>query len=329
MAVAAGLPMLVGAWFDQVAYASLASIGAMTILHVPRTRLDHRMVTMMAAAFAMIACYAFGLVSQLVPEIRVPIIMLVSLLVVMGCQYFRVGPPGALFFVMATAIGAFTPGQLAQTPMKLGIFALGAIGAVIIAFFYNLHILRFREPQPPASPPADLLDEVVVHSVIVGLFVGLSLLAAQLLALDKPYWVPVSCLAVIQTSTLRAAWERQIHRIVGTAIGLVVTWALVRYATDAWAVAIAVTLLTFCIETAIVRHYAFAALFITPLTILLAEASTVSGVPDSSALIVARLADTVLGSLIGLVGGVCLHSRAIRRTIGRWLRALPLYRQRK
>jgi uncharacterized membrane protein YccC len=128
----------------------------------------------------------------------------------------------------------------------------------------------------------------------------------------------VSCLAVIQGVNLRAVWNRKIQRIVGTMIGLGLTWLLVRYAADPWAVAITVTLLIFLIETAIVRHYAFAAIFITPVAILLAEASTV-GLADSSGLIVARFMDTVVGALIGLAGGLCLHSPALRQRLKRWL----------
>ena len=192
---------------------------------------------------------------------------------------------------------------------------------MIVAFLYNIHILRFRPPLPtPPAPPDDLLDFVVIDSLIIGLFVGLSLGAAQILGLDKPYWVPVSCLAVIQGINLRAVWNRQAHRIIGTMIGLAVTWVLVRHATGPWEIAIAVTVLTFCIETAIVRHYAFATIFITPLTILLAEVSTL-GYAGSSPLIVARFADTVIGSLIGLAGGICLHNAALRQMLRRRLRA--------
>lgn len=320
VAVAAGLPMLLGAWFDEMSYAALASIGAMTIVYVPHTRLDHRMATIMAAAFAMIACFALGQLSQLVPIARGPIIALVAVLVTMACRYYRVIPPGSLFFVMATAIGAYTPGDIVDAPARLGVFALGTIGAVIVAFLYSMHILRFRAPLPASPPPDDLLDFVVIDSLIIGLFVGLSLGAAQILGLDKPYWVPVSCLAVIQGINLRAVWNRQAHRIIGTMIGLAVTWMLVRHAADSWAIAIAVTVLTFCIETAIVRHYAFATIFITPLTILLAEAS-ILGHAGSSALIVARFTDTVIGSLIGLAGGICLHNSAARQMLRRRLRA--------
>lgn len=322
VAVAAGMPMLLGAWLGNMSYAALASIGAMTIVYIPRTRLDHRMVTMMAAAFGMIACYALGQLSHLIPVARAPILMLVAVLVTMACRYYRVVPPGSLFFIMATAIGAYTPGEMAVLPAKLGAFALGTIGAVAVAFIYNVHILRLREPLPISPPPDDVLDTVVIDSLLIGLFVGLALGAAQLLAIDKPYWAPVSCLAVIQGASLRAVWNRQTHRIIGTMIGLGVTWLLVSYAADPWEVAIAITLLTFCIETAIVRHYAFAAIFITPLTILLAEASTLGAPVDSGALITARFADTVVGSLIGMAGGICLHNAPLREKLRRWLRPL-------
>ncbi len=53
------------------------------------------------------------------------------------------------------------------------------------------------------------------------------------------------------------------------------------------------------------RNYGLAVIFITPLTVLLAEASTVALPPDQ--LVLARMSDIVLGSVIGFVGGVILH----------------------
>jgi hypothetical protein len=48
------------------------------------------------------------------------------------------------------------------------------------------------------------------------------LLLAEALRLPRPYWVPVSCLAVLQGVTLRAVWNRQFQRVAGTALGCVV-----------------------------------------------------------------------------------------------------------
>jgi hypothetical protein len=67
--------------------------------------------------------------------------------------------------------------------------------------------------------------------------------------------------------------------------------------------------------------YAFAAVFITPLTILLAEAATL-GQGSSSVLVYARFFDTVLGCLVGLVGGYCLHSPGFRNVAGPQIRRI-------
>ncbi len=166
-----------------------------------------------------------------------------------------------------------------------------------------------------------MFDYVVFDSVVIGAFVGISLALAQLFQLERPYWVPVSCLAVIQGASLRAVWNRQLHRVLGTGIGLLVSWALFLLPLNNWTISLTMMALSFVIEVAVVRHYGFAAIFITPLTILLAEAATL-GSTAPTALIVARFHDTVLGSFVGLIGGACLHNMRFREVVGRPLRRL-------
>ena len=319
VAVAVGLPVSLGAALGPMSIASLAAVGAMAVVYVPRTALVHRAKTLMAVAFAMIVCHALGQFAQLIPPARVPVIGIVTMFSALACRYFRIVPPGPLFFVMATAIGAYAPAQLGDMPLRLGIFALGTVGAVLVGCLYSAHILRSRAPQPISPPPPDMAKQTV-DSLTIGAFVALSLAVAEILAIDKPYWAPVSCLAVIQGLSLRAVWLRQTERIVGTMLGLGLTWLLLIVAADAWSIAIAIIVLTFCIEAAIVRHYAFATIFITPLTILLAEMAFL-GDMTGSALMAARLADTVIGGLAGLLGGACLHSSALHRALIRCLGA--------
>ena len=88
--------------------------------------------------------------------------------------------------------------------------------------------------------------------------------------------------------------------------------------------ALLITLLAFVIEILVVRHYGLAVVFITPLTIYLAEAATMGqGTPGE--LVQARLLDTVLGCLVGLAGGACLHSPRLRDGVGKVLRKLLPY----
>lgn len=152
--------------------------------------------------------------------------------------------------------------------------------------------------------------------MLTGMFFALSLVLAAALGFDRAYWVPVSCLAVIQGLTLRAAWNLNVHRMVGTAIGLGLTALNMPLMTSPWFVAVAVIGLAYLIETAVVRHYAFAAIFITPLTNILAENSS-QGQASVAALMNTRLVDTVVGALIGLAGVICLHHLSFRRLLER------------
>jgi uncharacterized membrane protein YccC len=320
-ALATGLPLLIGAYFDHLAYGLVSSLGGLVFLYLPSTPLYHRMVSVMACAFGMAACYTLGLMSHFYPPLMVPVLTFIAILVTMVCLFYDIGPPGSLFFIMAASIGAYSPVALMQVPLMVGLFTMGALLACLIGFFYSLYVLRLRAPSEiaPLSPPT--FDFVVFDAVVIGAFVGISLAVAQALQLQKGYWVTVSCLAVIQGASLRAVWSKQFQRVIGTIVGLLVSWGLLLLPLDKWSISLAMMAMTFVIELAVVRHYAFAAVFITPLTILLAEAATL-GHSSSSALIQARFFDTILSCFIGFVGAVCLHSPRFRGVVGRQMRRL-------
>ena len=320
-ALASGLPLMVGAWFNRLDYGLASSLGGLVFLFVPRTALHHRMVTLMACAFGMSACYALGLMSHFYPALMALSLAVITLLATMVCRFYAVGPPGSFFFVMAAAIGAHMPIHVPDFPLYVGLFTLGCVLACLIAFGYSLWILRLREPAPIAPLPAPTFDFVVFDSVVIGVFVGGSVLVAQALGLQRAYWVPVSCLAVIAGATLRAVWDKQLQRILGTALGLLLAWGFMALPFNPWLIAAMVMVLTFIIETLVVRHYGVAAVFITPLTLLLAEAAAF-GQQSTMAVLQARFVDIVLGSVIGLVGGACIHSPRFRAAVSPWLRRL-------
>jgi hypothetical protein len=317
-AAATGLPLLVGAAVGQLGNGLVASLGGLVFLYLPATALAHRMAWIMACAFGLVASYTLGLLSSVYEPLTIPVLAVIATIVTMVCRSYAVPPPGSLFFVMAAAIAAYSPARGGQALQQVGLLSMGCLLAVAIAFPYSLLMLRTRTP---AAPPATQsgFDVVVVESVLIGAFVGISLALAQLLSLPRPYWVPVSCLAVIQGASLRAMWTRQLQRIAGTGFGLLVFWPLATLHLNAWGVAVVLTLLAFVIEILVVRHYGLAVVFITPLTILLAEATHLAaGAPDG--VMQARLVDTVLGCLVGLAGGLCLHSAPLRERLAVVLR---------
>ncbi|MBF0324171.1 MAG: FUSC family protein [Alphaproteobacteria bacterium] len=319
-AIAIGLPLFIGAFFDRLDFGLASSLGGLCFMYLPATALSHRMVMQMACAFGLIACYALGVMSQFVPLMAVPVLTFSAILVTMVCRFYGVGMPGSLFFVMVAAIGADLPVTVLEVPARVGLVAMGAVLACLIGFLYSIHVLRRRAPQQP-PPPTASFDFVVFDSVVIGVCVGLSTAVAKGLGAEQAYWVPVSCLAVIQGASLRAVWTKKLQRILGTLAGLLLTWGLFLLPLGPWTIALTMTALILVIETMVVRHYGLAVMFITPLTILLAEATTMGQGPAAD-LMQARLFDTVLGSFVGLLGGIALHSPRFRGAAGGAMRRL-------
>lgn len=321
-ALALGLPVLLGAQFGRLDLGLVASLGGLAFLYLPETPLHHRMAAVMLAGFGLAACYALGMLTQALAVATVPLLTLIAVLVGMACRYARVRPPASLFFVMAAALGAYSPAPLSQWPQMVGLVFLGGLLASLIGFVYSLVRLRQQAPQAVEALPAADFDHVVVDAVLIGGFVGLSLALAEALRLERPYWVPVSCMAVIQGASLRAVWNRHLQRVAGTALGLLLAAGLLALPLNPWTVALLVMLLSLLIETLIVRHYGLATVFITPLTILLAEAATLGSGASPAALMQSRFYDTVLGCVVGLLGGLVLHQPRLRALVARPLKAL-------
>ena len=175
-ALANGLPLFVGAFFGHLEYGLISSLGGLVFLYLPETPMAHRMVSLMATAFGMIACYALGVMSHVLPAVMTPVLTFIAILVTMVCRFYRVGVPGSLFFIMAAAIGAYSPGDILQIPQKVGLIAMGSLLACLIAFFYSLFILSRRAPKPVEPIPPATFDFVVFDSLVIGLAVSIPLI---------------------------------------------------------------------------------------------------------------------------------------------------------
>lgn len=317
-ALASGLPLLVGAYFNHLDYGLVSSLGGLVFLYAPNTPLSHRMVFLMACAFGLCACYTLGVMTHFLPFLLVVVLSGLTMLVTMVCRFYALGPPGSLFFIMAAAIGAYAPIEVLQVPLFVGLMTMGCLQACLLAFFYAVYSLRKQAAQPVKPLPKASFDFVILDSVVTAVFVGIALVIAQTLHLERAYWVPISCLAVMQGASLRAVWNKQVHRIAGTGLGLLLSWGVLSLPLDRWTVSFVMIALAFVIEILVVRHYGLAMVFITPLTLLLAEATHLGqGAPGL--LIQARFFDTVLGSVVGLFGGICLHNPRFRKVLGQLL----------
>jgi len=321
-ALASGLPVAAGVWAGHMDWGLVGTLGGMVFLYTPETPMYHRMVLLMACAFGIAASYALGLASHFLPwgVGRVLALALIATLATMLSRFYRIGPVGGLFFAMAAAIAAYAHIEPAQIPFYVGLVFLGALMATLLAFIYSAWRLWGRE-APPVKPPAPAVFEVVVlDSVIIGACVGLAQAIAEALGLDRPYWASVACLVVVQGATFRAVWSKQLQRVLGTAGGLLLAGLLLALPFGPWGRCLLMMALTVVVETLVVRHYAIGTAFITPLSIFLVEAAQTH--PETGPLVQARFFDTVLGSVIGVLGGAAIHHAGFRAIIRHGLKRL-------
>ena len=322
-AVAISVPVFVGVYFGDLPSGIKASLGAMVILNLPLVgKLPYRLVTMLAWSFAMTLCFALGLIAQQAPMLRLPVFTAVSFIVVLSGRYYRQPPPSGLFIMMAMAIALFIPLPLAQLLPAIGIVMLGSGFAVIMALLYSVFLVLTRPVLP--APSYVYEPDTISESIIVTAFVSLTLLLAMTLEMSNPYWAAVSCFIIIQGIHLRTIWIKQLHRLIGTTIGIGLASWMLSWGLSMWGVATALLVMVLSIESLIDRHYGLAVIFITPLTIFIAEyGSGLPIVPEMYAgIIQARLLDTALGCLMGLSGGLAMHSSALRKPLRRgeqWL----------
>ena len=297
------IPAVIGVLVGDMANAILACVGTMVILYIPRTSIHHRMVTLAVCAFGITACFTLGLVAGFNPYASAFVLAFTAILADFICRYYAIPAPGNFFFIFLTALGCTLPFAMDLIPMRLGLVALGGMLSCLLAFVYSLSV-TLSAPTPVAAVEKNIF-RIILESSVLGLFVGGSFLLAELLGLDKPYWVPISCAAIMQGANFKMVWHRNVHRIGGTAIGMGLAWCIFSLPLQGWSFAAAVILLFFIVELLVVRNYGLAVIFITPLTMLLAEGSASRVLHES--LVVTRMGDILLGSAIGFVGGWVMH----------------------
>jgi len=192
----------------------------------------------------------------------------------------------------------------------LGVFAAGCLFSYLLSLT-PLALPRVRTktpralreilPGPAFAADARLLLLRVAIVAVAGVLLGT--------VIDQPrtYWVVGSGIAVIGVvAARRAAFQRGLHRMLGTVVGAG-AYALLALLHPAglWLAAL-LGLLQFVIEIIVVRHYALALVFITPLVLLLAGAAT--GTIGSLDIAAERVVDTLVGAALGAASGV-LHPR--------------------
>lgn len=305
-----GIPMVIGYLTNNMEAGKLASLAGLSILYIQSDKLEERMIILMTCCFGITLSYSVGLLFSFNQYLAPIALGALSFGIHYSLHQLKMTrPPGNFFFLMVASTAICTPFELESVPTKVGYVALGTILTCGLALIYSILTLEKNGKKLTFQTNNDAHTNIV-ESLVFGFFMALSLIVAQLLDIENPYWIPISCLAVMQGSSSKHTWTRGAQRIIGTIIGLGLTWAIAYTYPSALFMVIGIIFLQIIVEFLIVRNYTLAVIFITILTIFLAESGNELSL-NTNEVFLARLVDILIGSAIGIVGGWILYNEKV------------------
>lgn len=310
-AIGMAVPIAVMTLIGHPTLGYIAGSGAFTVLFAGAAPVVERVRVLPFVAAGLIVSASLGALAgtSIWPvSIGIIVVALVSASLAFG---FRLGPPGPLFFVLVFGLSAQVVAHAAISPLVyIATIASGCLFSYAIALS-PLVIRRVR--SHPARPLRELLpgpafDETSRMLLLrVAIVAVLGVLLGAVVDPERSYWIVGAAIAVIGVAAdRRAAFQRGMHRMLGTVLGVGV-YALMALLHPAglW-IALLLGVMQFTIEIVVVRHYALALMIITPLVLLLTGAAT--GQIGSMDVAVERVVDTLVGAALGAASGI-LHPR--------------------
>lgn len=314
--LAMAVPIVVLSVAGRSDLALLAATGAFTVIYGGWLRPRER------ARFAPVislALFASAMLGTLAAAGGTAVVLAGVLVVTIAASalvgWFALGPPGPVFFVMVFGLSAqvtavhdgvrhVDPVVYLAVVAASSVFACALVWAPLVLPRYRRETVRpLRELFPRGW--GGIARTLTLRGAVVAV-VGVG--AAAVVDPARAYWVVCAGIAVVGMPVgRRAAAARGIHRSVGTAFGAVVYLVLALVPFPVWLLGIVLGLLQFAIELVVVRHYALALVFITPLVLLIIGAA--AGETASLSLALERVLDTLIGAAIGTVAALSVRLR--------------------
>jgi uncharacterized membrane protein YccC len=149
--------------------------------------------------------------------------------------------------------------------------------------------------------------------------------ASLALGVGRPYWALVTAASLYQAN-VTLTWSRGVQRVVGNLIGVLVFAALAPLAHVDQAVLVLLCLaLNFGAEALMSSNYWLGSICVTPMALLVTEFARVQ---QSGELMTDRVADTLVGALVGFAAAVAVTNRRAGDRIEDALDAVERARER-
>ncbi|MEV3970584.1 FUSC family protein [Streptomyces sp. NPDC050698] len=148
--------------------------------------------------------------------------------------------------------------------------------------------------------------------------------ASLALGIGRPYWALVTAASLYQAN-LSLTWNRAVQRVVGNVVGVLVFLAVVPLAhLGPAALVLCCLAFSFGAEALISRNYWLGSVCVTPMALLITE---FGGYQQPAALMTERVADTLIGALVGFAAAVAVTNRRAGDRVERALAAADRARE--
>ena len=152
---------------------------------------------------------------------------------------------------------------------------------------------------------------VVMNAVRIVVASALAGWVAAAAGLEHPLWASMGAMAAMQGLNYKQTVQRGIQRLVGNVGGAVIAAALIALTLGYWQAVVAVVILQTAAELFVVKNYALTSVAVTPMALVLIGLSA----PIETSAALARVADTLIGVVIGVVVAAVTISRADRNHV--------------
>ncbi|MFI2752007.1 FUSC family protein [Cellulomonas sp. P22] len=321
--VSVAVPLATLMLTGHLEWAAYAAFGAFTALYGRIEGYRRRLPTQLAAAAVLVAATGGGaLLAATSPSNAAgtwPIVLAAAATAVVASLIGDAAgwhPVGPLFAVFAIATCAAIPTDSG------GVVASFVVSAATAAFAVGVGALgalsrRRRAVHHPARLPFGarrVVDDpqVLRHAVRYGLAALVAGSVANVIGIGHPGWAMVAAIASLVGPDTPGRVLRGLHRVAGTAVGLVIAAALLSLHLDGWAVVATVVVLQTVTELFVGRNYGFAMIFITPMALLMTTMVTVT---PTDVLVRDRGVETFVGAVVGVgLAFLATEHRAAVRT---------------
>ncbi|AEB30403.1 putative integral inner membrane protein [Carnobacterium sp. 17-4] len=306
------IPLLIGYVVGNMKIGTFGSFGAFAFISyqpLPLKKLGLRIAK--AGAAILVALYV-GMIATLLPWTIPIVIGLVSLCGFLTVRILHIPNPGAFFVIMVCIMGTGTTVAFKDMFTTVGYASIGVAAAILVALlvgFINQNFFHIPTYDVTATKQELFLESIENDSILLlssvhhAAIIFFSAYISQSLGFGNAYWITISCAAVLQGRNLGMVFNRNIQRIIGGFIGLLIGGFFLSLHLPTIQVVCLIILLNILVEYCMVRNYGLANFFTNPQALLLSNLSKAQFTLD---LVQFRLAGLVIGSLIGLLGALVI-----------------------